>query len=228
MKAMKSLKIFLNILLSLLFLSALFFFRPAINDFYHKLRGEVYGDDLNDSLLREIDWLKLENKNLKDRDREDTSNSSYKNGNIYSEYPFNDRRLLVIDLGSKDGIKPGMPVITYDHTLIGKINSVTASESAVQTIFDPAWQSSVAIGEKRVKAVLKGGNSPSLELIPKDSVFSGGETVVNISKELPYNFLLGEIVGMSLVSNEVWQTAKLKMLYDLENLSQVRVVLNFP
>ena len=225
---MKSLKIFSNIGLLLLFLLALFFFEPSFSNLYYKFRG-VTSVDENNLLRGEIKNLKFENKDLKNKlsESKGKTDDSYKVANVYSEYPFNDRRSLVIDVGSKDGIAPGMAVLVGEHSLIGKIDSVTSNKSTVQTIFDPAWQSSVVIGEARVKAVLRGGNPPYLDLIPKESVLLDGALVSNISEKLPINLLFGEIINISPTTNDAWQNAKLKTFYDLDILDQVRIVIDF-
>ncbi len=147
---------------------------------------------------------------------------------VFSDYPWSNRASLIIALGSADGIKENFPVLAADGVLLGKIKSVKRTQSEVLTIFDPAWRSSVAIGDSRTNALLKGGVAPHLELIPQDAKIIAGDGVLNLSSDLPINYRFGEITELKKSPKDVWFSAEIKVPYKLENLEKVIVLKNFP
>ena len=147
---------------------------------------------------------------------------------IYSRYPFTDRGLVVIARGARDGITVGMPVLSAEGALIGIVRTVRQQQSEVQTIFDPEWRNSVAIGSRRVKAVIRGGNTPQLELIPKDEIIDTASAVVNISPELPFNLPIGTVEQVVFSSDDAWQTAKLTPYIISNEVLEVFVETDFP
>ncbi|KKW11838.1 MAG: hypothetical protein UY51_C0005G0079 [Candidatus Jorgensenbacteria bacterium GW2011_GWB1_49_9] len=177
--------------------------------------------------------LKLENQSLEARLDGAMKTGSispdryrYFSARVYSRYPFNDRSLVIIDAGAAEGLKAGLPVLAAKGVIFGKITKVTRTQSEVQTIFDPAWRESVRVGG--AEALLTGGTSPELTLIPKEAVLAAGDKVTNLSADFPIGFLVGEL---GLVQNEetaTWLTAALDPPYDLSGLDRVIVVVDFP
>lgn len=147
---------------------------------------------------------------------------------VYSRYPFNDRNELLIDKGEEDGIVSGMPVLSYDGVLLGRIIAVERTRSVVQTIFDPAWRSSVEIGPERERAVLSGGTELRLTLIKADAHIRRGDRVVNTLPDFPHNLFLGVIADIERNESELWLSATLDPLYRPEDLRTVYVILDFP
>lgn len=234
MWGMKSPRFFLVLFLTLLFLFLVFFYRGGINGVLQEFRA------LNLSFWdRSFDYqrfrdLELENQGLlaKLGKLEEgviiSDHFSYQVGQIYSRYPFNDRRFIVINIGDRDGIEPGMPVLVNENILLGKIKDVLRAQSVVETVFNPEWRSSVIIGSEAVKALLKGGTPPSLDLISRDANINSGDEVLNISPDFPLNLLIGTISEAEPVLNEAWFVTELATLYRLENLNKVLVVTDFP
>ena len=52
--------------------------------------------------------------------------------------------------------------------------------------------------------------------------------ILNTSPEFPLGLLLGEVRNVAPASDDVWLTAKINTLYNLDDLSEVLVVTNFP
>lgn len=145
---------------------------------------------------------------------------------VHSRYPFNDKHRLTIARGSMDGVSVGMPVLAAPGVLAGVVAETRRRQSEVQTIFDPSWNSSVTIGE--VKAVLRGGSSPFLDLIPESSDLTEGTLVRNIDATLPYGLVLGEIGTITRASHNSWQRAVLRVGFAPEHLSRVLLMVEYP
>lgn len=181
---------------------------------------------------RAFNELKLENESLKHRVAaqagKNTEGDKVLSAAVYSRYPFNDKNELVIDKGATDGIAAGMPVLAAPGILLGHVTNVRSRSSVVTTLFDPAWKSSVTIGEGRVRAVLHGANTVRLELIPKEVVIREGDEVRNVSPEYPMGLRVGVVDTVRRDDNNVWQVADVRIAYSIENLDSVSVITNFP
>ncbi|MBI4034090.1 MAG: hypothetical protein HY378_00895 [Candidatus Brennerbacteria bacterium] len=202
---------------------AVFFYRNEVLSFVGLVRSLDY---------EKLDALQLENLALKTelealREGEEIIGDSHLTAKIYSRYPWNDRRLIIVNLGKEDGVRSGMPVVARERVLLGKVKTVFVRQSVVETIFDPAWRSSVVI-EPGTKALLEGGPRPTLTLISKESAVASGARVFNTSPEFPLGLLLGEVREAELAPDGVWLRAPLETLYVPENLSEVLIITNFP
>jgi cell shape-determining protein MreC len=153
----------------------------------------------------------------------------YLKADVYSEYPFSDKSVFIIDKGLADGVTSDTPVVSSPGFIIGKIIAVKRTESEVQTIFDPSWKSSVSVRVGGPKALFTGGATPGLDFIPKDALVSGGDLVVNLSPEYPIGFVLGQVKDFKAgTENGVWSKATVDPVVHLNDVNTVYLVQNFP
>lgn len=225
--------LFLFVLVAAL-VALLFFYQGGFNRLFNDFRALFFSFWDRSFDYAKLKKMEVENQGLKNELETIkartalSSDFSYKEFSIYSAYPFNDRRLIVIDGGSNHGLKPEMPVLAAEGVLLGKIKSVKSFQSVVQTVFDPDWRLSVAIGNESEQGLLKGGSEPILELIFKEAVLKTGDRVLNTSPEYPLHLLIGSLISIKSDQNNLWLSAGLAVPYDLENLRTVLVVTNFP
>ncbi len=173
-----------------------------------------------ESLVRENERLEFEL--LKYEKEEGREVEKGQVADVFSRYPFNDKERLVVNLGESD-IKVGLPVVT-DGYLLGRVSAVERYRSEIQTIFDPEWKSSVAVGDAKTKAVMEGGQPPRLELIPKDAEVEEGEFVFNIFPDFPYEKLIGKIEGIEENPEKTWYTASVRVPYTLDEVTEVVIL----
>lgn len=186
------------------------------------------------SQQRSLEELSLENESLKKQiellnfPREKTERYRYKIAQVYSHYPFNDAGLTIIDLGIDDGVRVGMPVVVKEGILLGRIKNAKRTQSEVETIFSPEWKTSVKIGNSGIKAVLNGGPTPNIDLIPVDGDVAFGDEVVNGAPEFPIDSLLGTLSEITKSANDAWKKSSLKLPYKIESLNTVLIIVDFP
>ena len=160
-------------------LLGLIFFRPILGSRIRSfLDGEVEGIG-NNSLIFENQNLKAEIAQLKEiverTPREISRN--YEFGFVYARYPFNVKSEVLINIGSRQNVSEGKPVLfgafgseeIGRSVLFGAVSEVFEETSLVSTIFDNDWRSEVKIGDKQALAVLEGGSIPRLRLINKEA-----------------------------------------------------------
>ena len=144
---------------------------------------------------------------------------------VYSSYPFSSKDALVIAVGESGGVKPKMGV-TANGLLVGKVVQVSKDASLVQTVFDRNFEMPVRLGEGRFDALLKGGASPVVSLIPREAEFKAGTGVYSAGAELPFGIPLGELGEIEGSSGEAWEAAPLRVSYDIYGLKFVSIIVN--
>ncbi len=201
----------------------LIFFRPFygwwLRGFFEPKLGSGSGADLR----LENEKLKAEIAKLHSVKSQTPGNvSGYLPAMIYSRYPFNFKKELLVDLGKNAGVAIGKPVL-FGDVLIGRVLKVFNESSVVETVFDDRFQLSVGIGNSGVKALFKGGSLPMLSLIPLWGSIAEGDIVYSISPDFPYGIAVGEVKSVNLSSDHLFREASLKFPYDLNEVMVVLV-----
>lgn len=181
--------------------------------------GEILTFGILNSKKINLEELKKESAELRIYSGE--SKSNFSPGFMYSIYPFNLKNEFSVNIGLESGVRPGGSVVNLEGVLIGKTISVSDKSSIIRTIFDPSFELPVYIGKTSVPAMLKGGPSPRITLIPKSSIVDSGEVIYSASKDFPYGMVLGEMGPVKVSDTSVFYEGELKLSY---NLSDIRVV----
>lgn len=137
---------------------------------------------------------------------------------------------VIINRGSDDGLKRGMPVVTQQG-LVGRIDSVTASASRVQLITDPDSIVNVRFEPSQVEAVLSGEltGDITLDMIPQGKNVKTGDLVLTsgLGGAFPSNILIGQIAGIRSRDQDLFQTGTIQTVVDFSKLEIVLVITNF-
>jgi len=72
-------------------------------------------------------------------------------------------KYVIINRGSDDGLRKGMPVVT-SQGLVGRVAAVTAGAARIQLITDPASSVNVRLEPSRAQAILQGSLTGELSL----------------------------------------------------------------
>lgn len=139
-------------------------------------------------------------------------------------------RYIIIDKGSDDGLKHGMPVVTAQG-LVGRIDAVIANAARVQLINDPGSAVNVMLSSTRTEAILTGSvtGDVQLEMIPLDITIKPGDVILTsaLGGLYPSGILVGQVVGVRRIETELFQTASVQSSVDYNDLRAVLVVTNF-
>lgn len=211
-----------------------------VSDFFSGIKGagnlkkEI--EDLknkNQELIAQIAnmaELKKENESLRQAlnvglEKDFQSKLSY----IVSKDVFEDS--LLINIGSKDGIKKDMPVITKEKTLAGRIGEVYENYSEVVLITNKKSSFDAQTPEKDIFGVVKGkGNSGlRMELIPKEKEVLVKDIVITttLGNVFPKGLLVGEIEDVKKSDLEPYQSAGIKPAFEFNRADILFVITNF-
>lgn len=137
---------------------------------------------------------------------------------------------VIINRGSDDGLRRGMPVVTQQG-LIGRVDAVTAGASRVMLITDPASSVNVILEPSRAEAVLSGQitGDLSLEMIPQDANVEPGDLVLTsgLGGGYPQNILIGQITSVRSREQDIFKSASIQTLVDFNQIAIVLVITNF-
>jgi len=146
----------------------------------------------------------------------------------YDASPF--MHYVVINRGSDQGVRRGMPVVTAQG-LIGTITAVTAGAARIQLINDPGSHINVRLKPAGAEAVLSGSLTGDITLdnIPQDAAIQAGELVLTsgLGGDYPSNLLIGQVTGVHHLTYELFQSASVQPVADFSKLVIVLVITNF-
>ena len=138
--------------------------------------------------------------------------------------------VLVIRLPEQGSIKIGMPVITADKVLAGRVSEVAGSFAKVLLISHPQSSFDAKIGTNAV-GVVKGQGSYRLllDLVQKDAKLSLGDTVVtsHFSGAFPANLLVGTIEEIKVSDAQPFAQALLTPFLNLQKEEFLLVITEF-
>jgi len=137
---------------------------------------------------------------------------------------------LIINRGSDDGIRRGMPVVS-SQGLVGRVASVTAKAARVQLITDPGLSVNIRLQNSGAEALLTGSltGDLTLEAIPQNAKVEIGDLVLTsgLGGNFPPNILIGQVTGVRRRPVELFQTANIQPIVDFAQLKIVLVITNF-
>ena len=132
--------------------------------------------------LRELESIKAENETLKQYLNLTKRYSDYKTvpANVINRDISNYSKTIVINVGSKDGIKENMTVIAAEG-LVGYVIAVTQDTAKVQTIIDSSSSTSCLLSTSRDSIVCKGVLNDKKNIkamyIATDATVAQGDTI---------------------------------------------------
>jgi rod shape-determining protein MreC len=189
-------------------------------------------DDLKNKvqeLINENNFLKLDNQKLKDFVAEEELYSSdtvqakiiLKSKGIFSQS-------IVINKGTKDGIKNGSPIIK-NNFLIGQVLEANFQSSRVMLLTDINSRIPVLIGGQLIQAILVGDPSSkskvSLQYLPKKHKLENGDKIYtsDIEGVLKRGILIGSIVEVKQNETNKMQNYLIQLHYNSYQADYVSV-----
>ena len=156
--------------------------------------------------------------------------STYKAATVIGRDPSPFLHYIIINRGSNDDIRRGMPVVT-NQGLVGRIDAAIADASRVQLITDPASAVNVYLQNAETDAMLLGSvtGDVSLDLISQDSVVEPGDLILTsgLGGGYPPDLILGQVVTIRALEFQLFQQANVQPAVDFSRLEIVLVITNF-
>lgn len=139
-------------------------------------------------------------------------------------------KYVLIDQGSDQGIRAGMPVVT-NKGLVGKIEAVTASAARVKLITDSTSMINAIVVDVDAECMVSGSitGDVTIEMVSQDVNLEPGQIVQTsgLGGDFPSDFIIGQVLNVNQINNELFQSASILPAEDFNALQAVLVVSNF-
>jgi rod shape-determining protein MreC len=158
--------------------------------------------------------------------------SKLKLARVVLREPANWWRGIQIDLGSRDGLRPNLPVLTSEG-LVGRVSSVSSDRSQVLLIGDPNCKVSALVENETRDSGVLGPSGPLetelavLSYLPRTSSLKPGQNVVTsgLGGVFPKGIAVGKVVDARPVELGLYVEARVKLNANLNALEEVWVLL---
>lgn len=222
----------------------------GFTNFSNRLKGnEEYFSSL-DSVKKQYEDLKKENERLTSDNQKlialEAENKtlkeqlklagSYKDYEVIPGYVIqrdfsNYSKILVINLGSEDGVEIGMTVVA-EKGLVGHVVSVESKSAKVQTIVDTASVVSGFISNSEKSLVARGQLDSNTKIkgnyIDNDVVINEGDSIITsgLGGIYPKNINIGKVGEIVNTQNKTNRYVYIDVAVDFDNLSNIIVIKN--
>jgi rod shape-determining protein MreC len=148
-----------------------------------------------------------------------------------------DRRYVILDVGSADGVKVGDVVIGAGASLAGRVVQVSDQSCQVRLLTDPEFSvtsevaSTGAIGQVRGRAAnplaFDDVDAQRQVLVGAEITTSGIELSPTLRSAFPRGLSVGRVVAVNGVASAVLQSADVQPTLDLDSVRTLLVILNY-
>jgi rod shape-determining protein MreC len=156
--------------------------------------------------------------------------STYKAAAVIGRDPSPFLHYIIINRGSNDDIRRGMPVVT-NQGLVGRVDAVIADAARVQLITDPASSVNAHLQNAETNAVALGSvtGDVSLDFISQNANLESGDLILTsgLGGGYPSDLVIGQVVTTRSLEFELFQQATVQPAVDFTRLEIVLVITNF-
>jgi rod shape-determining protein MreC len=148
-----------------------------------------------------------------------------------------DRRYIILDAGSVDGVKIGDVVIGAGASLAGRVVQVSEQSCQVRLLNDPEFSvtsevaATGAIGQVRGRAAnplaFDDVDAQRQVLVGAEITTSGIELSPTLRSAFPRGLSVGRVVAVNTVTSAVLQSADVAPTLDLDSVRTLLVILNY-
>jgi rod shape-determining protein MreC len=148
-----------------------------------------------------------------------------------------DRRYVILDVGSVDGINVGDVVIGAGASLAGRVVQVSDQSCQVRLLTDPEFSvtseiaSTGAIGQVRGRAAnplaFDDVDAQRQVFVGAEITTSGIELSPTLRSAFPRGLSVGRVVAVNSVTSAVLQSADVQPTLDLDSVRTLLVILNY-
>lgn len=135
--------------------------------------------------------------------------------------------IIIIDQGSNNLVEEGMPVITSDRALVGKVTKTYSNYSEVTLVSASNFSFDVRIGDEGVDGLAKGKGQDNavVDFVPKDKKLESGQGIFTsqLGGIFPAGLLVGSVGQVSRNDVETFQSAGISLAFDVNGSQRVFV-----
>ena len=140
------------------------------------------------------------------------------------------RRTIIVNRGTRDGIRIGMPVMT-SQGLVGRVLDVSANAARVLLVTDRDSAVSARLQTSRAQGSVRGQLSGNLRMtmIPLEASVQVGDLVITsgLGGNFPPDIVIGVVTSIRQFEFELFQEAEVTSLNNFDTLEFVLIITSF-
>ena len=186
---------------------------------------------LNQAIARNSQWREVELSNIRLRQLLDFKTAIISQSvaaEIVGRDPSSWYQAVIINKGSSDGIRKGLPVVVPEG-IAGQVTDVTAHYAKVMLIIDRNSAVDALVQRTRARGIIKGETSGRClfkYVVRKEEVAVGDKIVASgLDGVFPKGMAIGDVTGVVKRTSEIFQEVTVTPHVDFEKLEEVLVVL---
>jgi len=161
--------------------------------------------------------------------RSDPANA-YTAASVIGRDPSPFLRYIIVDKGSNQGLRRGMPVVT-DQGLVGRVDAVINSAARIQLITDTSSAVNIRLEKAKKEAILTGtvAGDLVLDLVPQDVALEPGDLVLTsgLGGGYPSDLIVGQVLNVRKRDSDLFQQAVIQPVVDFTKLKIVLIITDF-
>jgi rod shape-determining protein MreC len=151
---------------------------------------------------------------------------------VIAQDPSNLMRSIIVDQGSAEGVKVGMPVVT-PQGLVGRVIETGTHWSKVLLIIDASSSVNAVVQSTRATGMAQGGPDPNGQLIiryvPQGEAIKTGDLILTsgLGGNFPKRLVIGQVTEVWKFDIELFQEASIQPSVDFARLEFVLILKKF-
>lgn len=214
------------------------FFQPLLHAKELQQENEELRQQLQDLTDKQVDYDEIKNQNELYREFLDISDSnteySLEPATVVARAADDRNGSFVINVGSNQGIKAGMPVIT-DSGLVGIVSQVSYTYSKVNSLLDTTVNVGVLDSATRDTGILTGDVTlvdqglSRLSYISKESAIAAGDILITsgYGGMIPEGLVVGTVKDVAMDATGLTLTAQVKLAAAPESARRIFVITSY-
>jgi len=198
-----------------------------------QLQEQVF--ELEDK-IRKLEESKRQNERLKNIDEfldvfKDFAEYEVQGASVIGYNPSSWNNRVILNKGTNDGIKKGMPVISYNGILVGQIKNAAATSSQVLMINDPDFAVGGIVQNSRTVGLVKGQIDNQelniMEKIPENGEINPEDRILTYSNNFPKYLPIGEVIEVNTDDYGISQVAEIELYVNQYTIEEVVVITDY-
>jgi rod shape-determining protein MreC len=144
--------------------------------------------------------------------------------------PTNLLYFVYVDVGARNGVAKGMPVVT-DRGLVGRVTAVGPNSAQVLMLIDPASAVNAIVQQSRATGVVRGNIDGTLTLdrIPPNETVNPGDIVLTsgLGGNFPDKLVIGQVTEVIQRDQDMFQQARIRPTVDFGKLETMLIITSF-
>ncbi len=153
---------------------------------------------------------------------------------VIGQDPTNLVRYIIVDQGSAEGIKDGMPVAT-PQGLVGRVTAVGTHWAKVLLVVDPSSSVNAVVQSTRATGIVQGetgnlvSNNLVIKYVPQGEAIKVGDLILTsgLGGSFPKRIVIGQVTEVRKHDIELFQEATIRPTVDFTRLEFVLILKKF-